>query len=383
MNVNLLDLLVLIGLSQGFVFGAVLLFSRFFRGTANRYLAYSIIMVSIIGINLWLTGWDLDEQYYAIDFFGDDVPWIMLFHVPMFVFFLKSTRHSLAESKKVYWLCLPFFVFLLLNIYIDLDLDFDLYEIPDLPKLQALVYNLEDYIALVLSIVLCLWSLRIIRRSSLSSDPKKWLMRIWSFVSILVICWMTFLLLADGTTTERPWLEYSLWIGISTFIYWLTYRGLYQLKLLKDQSAIQALLVQEAVSQQPVERSLGSPKNKGFTNENTYFRKLEHLMQTEYLYRNPDLGREVVADQLGISTGYLSQLINAVTSGGFVNFVNGYRIEDVKRMMNDPAFAQYSLLAIGLEAGFKSKSSFYATFKKEVGLTPSQYKKRQKEVLIS
>ncbi|MEL6256529.1 MAG: helix-turn-helix domain-containing protein [Bacteroidota bacterium] len=76
-----------------------------------------------------------------------------------------------------------------------------------------------------------------------------------------------------------------------------------------------------------------------------------------------------------LSNGYLSQIINQKEGKNFFDFINGYRVEEVKRNLADPNFDHFSILGIGLEAGFKSKSTFNAVFKKMTGHTPTAYKK--------
>ena len=107
--------------------------------------------------------------------------------------------------------------------------------------------------------------------------------------------------------------------------------------------------------------------------QNIYFHRLEQLMQRDHLYRDPQLNRDIVAEKLGISSGYLSQQLSACSGINFSEYINQYRVAEVKRLLLDPTFKTYSLLAIGYEAGFNSKSTFYATFKKVTGLSPSVY----------
>ena len=376
MNINLLDILILISLSQGLIFGLALLFSKLFKGSTNKYLAYSIMMISIIGLNEWLSGWDFDEQYYVIDFFGDDVPWILLFYVPMVHYFLQTAEHPRANDRRLRWLFLPFLIFLSLNLLINGDVDFGLYDIPNVERFMIIVYAFEYYIALSLSLILCTFSYFIILRSP-SSPSKKWLKRIWLFTTILILFWLIVFIIPEVQNERYLALEYSLWLAISCFMYWIIYQGVYQLKLVKDQMAIHMILQDhDTTSPPPIEGPKITPaKNTAnFTNDNPYFQKLEFLIQTENLHRNPDLSRDVVAEKLGISPGYLSQLINSILDQNFTSYINAHRVEEVKRMIKDPAFAQYSILAIGMEAGFKSKSAFYTTFKRETGMTPSEFK---------
>ena len=67
MNLNPFDLLILIGLSQGLLFGLVVLFGKLFKDKVNRFLAYSVIMISVIGLDQWLSSRGFDEKYYFID----------------------------------------------------------------------------------------------------------------------------------------------------------------------------------------------------------------------------------------------------------------------------------------------------------------------------
>ena len=378
MNINLLDILVLVALSQGFLFGFVVLFSPVFKATANKYLAFSIILISIIGLNEWLSNWNFDDQYYFIDFFGDDTPWILLFYVPMFQYFVKSTTHSFGKSRWQALLLVPFFVFLILNMTINLDVDFNVYQIPQVERFMDVVYTVEFYTALIYSIILCIAAYVIILRSSMPLPDKTWLKRTWFFTSILILLWLIIVLLPIHFFGGNRTLDYALWIAISCFIYWIIYKGLFQFKLAQDQSAIQAILQSQEESPDPSSQpaTTNLPSTPNFTADNAYFLKLEQLINEQHIYRNPDLSRDMIADQLGISPGYLSQLINTVTGNNFTTYINTYRVEEVKRMLQDSAFDQYSLLAIGMEAGFKSKSAFYTTFKKETGLTPNAFKTR-------
>jgi AraC-like DNA-binding protein len=67
-------------------------------------------------------------------------------------------------------------------------------------------------------------------------------------------------------------------------------------------------------------------------------------------------------------------LLNDNLGKSFALFINEYRIEEAKHLLKENN--SFTLEAIGFEAGFSSKSTFYATFKKVTGQTPSEFKKQ-------
>jgi len=69
-------------------------------------------------------------------------------------------------------------------------------------------------------------------------------------------------------------------------------------------------------------------------------------------------------------------VINSLQGQNFYDFVNQYRVEEVKQLMNSPKATQMTLLGLGMEAGFKSKASFNRAFKKFTKMTPSEYKQK-------
>ncbi|MEL6811147.1 MAG: helix-turn-helix domain-containing protein [Bacteroidota bacterium] len=102
-------------------------------------------------------------------------------------------------------------------------------------------------------------------------------------------------------------------------------------------------------------------------------KKLSDVMLEEELYKNPNVKLKQVADAVGISPHRLSQLLNDNFGKSFALFINEHRIEEAKRLLREND--QYTLEAIGFEAGFSSKSTFYATFKKLIGKTPAEFRR--------
>ena len=103
--------------------------------------------------------------------------------------------------------------------------------------------------------------------------------------------------------------------------------------------------------------------------------RLRALMATAQPYQNPDLSLADLAAQLRLPPHHLSQVINEQCQQNFCDFINTYRIEEVKRQLHLPETAHLKLEEIGFAAGFNSKSAFNAAFKKNTDTTPSQFRK--------
>lgn len=110
-----------------------------------------------------------------------------------------------------------------------------------------------------------------------------------------------------------------------------------------------------------------------------YAKEAADLMKSKKLYKNPDLTLPMLAKKLGLSTNILSQVLNGYCGQSFYSFVNTYRISEAIAMMNDPEYENESVIRILTEAGFKSKSSFNTLFKKQTGLTPSEFRQNLKK----
>lgn len=99
---------------------------------------------------------------------------------------------------------------------------------------------------------------------------------------------------------------------------------------------------------------------------------LKKVMKEEALYKNANLKSSDVAKKIQLTTHQFSQLLNDNLGKNFARFVNEHRIEEAKERLLSST--NLTLEAIAYECGFNSKSTFYTTFKKIVGVTPSQFK---------
>ncbi len=105
--------------------------------------------------------------------------------------------------------------------------------------------------------------------------------------------------------------------------------------------------------------------------------RLEGLLLDKDVYLNPDISLSQLSEKLNILPYQTSELISRKYQQSFFDLINQHRIEEVKKRLVDPEFNHFSILAIAMDCGFNSKSSFNTAFKKFTGLTPSEFKRNQ------
>lgn len=114
----------------------------------------------------------------------------------------------------------------------------------------------------------------------------------------------------------------------------------------------------------------------GLTDEQLLYYKseLDRIMQDGQIFLRPGLTLPKLADAVGCSVNHLSQVINSGFGVSFFDYVNRYRIEHAKVLLNGLE-DQGAVLKVAFAVGFNSNSAFYAAFKKHVGMTPAQFRR--------
>lgn len=102
--------------------------------------------------------------------------------------------------------------------------------------------------------------------------------------------------------------------------------------------------------------------------------KLEKIMNEHELYKNPNLTLQDLSKEVNISSHQLSQFLNANVGKNFTSYVNEFRVNEACKII--ASNNKLTLESIGYDVGFNSKSTFFATFKKHTGITPSSYQQQ-------
>lgn len=189
-----------------------------------------------------------------------------------------------------------------------------------------------------------------------------WGMGITFFCSIVVI------LLEGGLSVDFGFnTDLIFYVLIIVFIFYLGLSGIRHRNLFSDDLSTNHQIVES--------KSSGEYEKSGLKPEDAleYHQRLLQLMVTTKPYLEPKLTLSSLASELDISVNHLSQVINQYEGKNFFDFVNTYRVEEFKQSVINPKNQNYSILAIALDSGFNSKSSFNQVFKKFTGKTPSQY----------
>jgi len=375
-----IDYLLVIALCQGFILAFFLLTSRYYKSTANYWLALGLILISLASV-IDIIGENYAINSAIIDFVIHDLPLEFLIYIPFYYYFKISSKELISKKGYYLLLTLPFFFDTLINISIVAN--FTNEEISKSSEIQFF-YVIESIAAIGYSLFLCLKSYKSLKRIFKNDKIKEWLFKIWKSTLILIITWSVATLLYD-INAELSFLITMLYITVSVWLFWIIYNGVVNMNLIIDRIAIRKKMYSKDISDEVASIYISQTHSNGTTKDtddekkgeklNLHFKSINEIVYKENLFLNEDLGIDDVAKKIGFSSGYVSQIIKYSTNKNFTNWINDFRISKIKEMLLNPEFDNYTALAIGLEAGFKSKSSFYATFKKSTGITPANFRK--------
>lgn len=114
---------------------------------------------------------------------------------------------------------------------------------------------------------------------------------------------------------------------------------------------------------------------------NSLLDNLLSYMENEKPYLSAKLNISDVSMKLDCTEIELSQLLNNHLNVNFSNFINTYRVNEIKHRLNQDNLSKYTLKALSEQCGFSSKTTFYRVFKNVTGMTPLEYCKRENLVI--
>ena len=136
------------------------------------------------------------------------------------------------------------------------------------------------------------------------------------------------------------------------------------------------IIEDEGAKTRPPAESI-STSSQVISSEDAQFKKwnnqLVEFIKENKSYLDPELSLQDLANELKISRHQLSAVINKKQQMNFYEFVNTYRVNEVKRLMQDPKKRHLKIVSLAYEAGFNSKASFNRIFKQLTNQTPSEY----------
>lgn len=375
-TISIIEVLVLFGACQGLILAYILVSTKRFRKKSNYFLALLLLTLALLNFTSTfeysLYSDTLEILRYIPTF------WVTMIPISTY-FFITYLIHPSYQWKKLDWLIFtPFIIEITHRLYrFACYLSGNRYTEEENLRFY-LISNIYESVAIIGSLAVLIYGVKALKRheeelyenyAEVEDKSLRWLRKclisglvlsaLWGFLTILDF---------DFTSSYRTFALVVL-LGLSALIYYIGYSMIIRQGLLE--TSIFAIANKGHKKEQSIQSS--SPELSQKTDE--HLRKLKEIIEGEKLYQNPQLNMSMLSEKTGLSNGYLSQIINQKHKLNFFDFINSYRVEDVKSKMSNPSYEHYTLLGMAQEAGFKSKSTFNSVFKKMTGKTPSEYRK--------
>lgn len=375
--IGLFNFLLVAGALQGFIFNIFTFLSRKKIEKPVLFLNLLVLFLSLNNLQSWITDtFFTDTNLFYIKYCV--APWYVLI-VPMFYAFLV---YYLGVEKKRW----PFLVVSIIIFMLELGARTTVLALAFKGHLNeadlALYHTLEDAVTLVYSLFLFLKSIRLLYGHKadyseiLTYDNLKWIKNLLKVGGLVICLWIVAVALnLFSETIHAPYSYYPLRLGSSVLLYWIGYQGFFRYVILKDRILIRRGL-QATVKDFKPKETQSIPNLLKIEQEEQLYTIINSRITEEGLYMNPSLGLDALAESLGVKATKVSHLINTYSDYNFSDHINNFRVAEAKKLLIHPDFSNYTIISIGLECGFNSKSTFYTAFKKFTGMTPSAWRKK-------
>jgi len=128
-------------------------------------------------------------------------------------------------------------------------------------------------------------------------------------------------------------------------------------------------------SQKPSQKAIASSDDP---QADASLNRLKALLDTEHIYREPELSMNSLAVKVGLPEYRLRKLIHErLGHRNFNAFLHTYRIADACRRFQDRNQDRTPILTIALSVGYQSINTFNRGFREIMGITPSEYRLAQ------
>lgn len=232
------------------------------------------------------------------------------------------------------------------------------------------IVNASYSVFLFVKSIVLLFKCSELYQAVLTFDSLRWLKNFIFLGGLVMLMWICAILLnLDKAMHPELYIYYPLRLSSTVLLYWICYQGFYSYSLMSERIKLREAIAIEEKDKNMVESHVYSEDNK--------FERVKNHIEKNKRYLDPSFSLEKLSSEVDMSVSTLSHLINQESGYNFSDYINFMRVKKVKKYLTKPDYASYTIVAIGLECGFNSKSAFYTAFKKFTSVTPSAFKEQQ------
>lgn len=371
---DIMRLIVWAALLQGFILSLTYIFSKKRRNLANTLLGLfilSILLIAIGSINPYssIGGYDFSE-YFAL-------PNMLLLTPTLFLNFvlqkLGCTRKYQLFLRVNYFLATLVGLITLLNLYLFVFESSSISQSFQSNTIYWFHFGLSTFAFFIAASALFIsWKeihhyKTLVQNEFSDYDLLKvsWLLNLVYFLMPVLLLWGIALYRVVWVTGFSSDFDLPIFILLAVFLYYLSYQAYLHPNFFETlpESALKALYKKPAVDA----HEIGNSREDGPSIEN-------QMLEGEH-FLDHDLTISAFAMKIEVSARKISTIINQDYNKNFNEWVNEFRVSKAKQLMENDIDHKYSLEGIGAKAGFKSRSAFYAAFKKGLGCTPGEFRK--------
>ncbi len=369
---DVFNIFLLISAINGFLFSILILFDKNGKEKSIVYINLFMLSISLNNMQFWVYAKGVFTDYFFLYYIH--IPWHFLSAPFFYMFFVHYVRIA-NKSKKILKFIIPLFITIIVARI------FFTFSHSNESNTTVIYYAFESYslfeemISFFFSLSIFGYTYFILKRKRekfskiLYFDNLRWIHTFFKIGFSIYAFWVIALLIKVSLDfNDSTYSHYPMRIGTTVLIYWAGYQAFIRLRLLKERKKLRMQLnykdseKEEWTHLKPLKIS--------------EFDAIHSQIIQQKLFATSNLTLEILANQLHITPIRLSSIIRSQTEKTFNDYINGCRIALSKKLLTDSAYKNFTIISIGLESGFNSKSSFYRAFKKETGKTPLEFKEQ-------